>query len=177
MRSGTTELTDDASFTIRTLERQDTTALRNILEEVNVFSQEEIKVALELMEIYLDEPHQHDYHFYVAVNQENQPIGYCCIGPTPMTTGTFDLYWIVTKVNVQRQGVGEQLLALTEQWVRSQGGRLIIAETSSTEQYEKARKFYLTQQFQEAARIKDYYKRGDDLIIFVKYLSQSGATS
>jgi ribosomal protein S18 acetylase RimI-like enzyme len=177
MRSGTSELTDGASFTIRMLERNDTTALRNILEEADVFSKEEIEVALELMDIYLDEPNQKDYHFYVAINQENEPIGYSCVGPTPMTAGTFDLYWIVTKPLVQQRGVGKQLLTFTEDWVRSQGGRLLVAETSSTEKYDRARKFYLAERFQEAARIKDYYKTGDDLVIFAKYLSQHGATS
>lgn len=177
MRSGTSELTDVASFTIRTLERNDTATLRNILEEADVFSKEEIEVALELMNIFLDDPNQKDYYFFVAVNAENQPVGYSCVGPTPMTAGTFDLYWIVTKPTIQQRGVGKQLLAHTEEWVRSQKGRLIVAETSSTEKYDKARKFYLAERFQEAARIKDYYKIGDDLVIFTKYLSQHGATS
>jgi hypothetical protein len=58
--------------------------------------------------------------------------------------------------------------------VKSQGGRLIIAETSSRPKYEKTRKFYLSNKYEELARIKDYYQIDDDLVIYGKYVSQPG---
>jgi hypothetical protein len=51
------------------------------------------------------------------------------------------------------------------------GGRLIIAETSSQARYEKTRLFYLHHGYSEMARIGDYYRPGDDLVVYGKYLS------
>jgi hypothetical protein len=50
------------------------------------------------------------------------------------------------------------------------GGRLILAETSSQMKYESTRQFYLRQGYRELSRIKDYYRLGDDLIVFGKYI-------
>lgn len=159
-------------ITIRTPEPHDRTALRAIIEEVGVFSKEEIDVAVELIDIYLDNEEQKDYHFFTAVDGSNNILGYSCVGPTPLTVGTFDLYWIVVKPVFQHLGIGKRLLKHTEEWVRLRGGRLIIVETSSTAKYENARKFYIGENYRELVRIKEYYKTDDDLIIYGKYLSQ-----
>jgi hypothetical protein len=47
---------------------------------------------------------------------------------------------------------------------------LVVAETSSQPKYEKTRRFYLTRGYAELARIRDYYRRGDDLVVYGKYL-------
>ncbi|MBI5476528.1 MAG: GNAT family N-acetyltransferase [Ignavibacteriales bacterium] len=102
-------------------------------------------------------------------------IGYYCVGPTPMTEGTFDLYWIAVKTEAHNQGYGKILISHAEGLIKLKGGRLIIAETSSRPDYENTRKFYLKTHYKEVARIKDYYKIGDDLVVYGKYVSQSGA--
>jgi hypothetical protein len=50
----------------------------------------------------------------------------------------------------------------------------VVAETSSQPKYENTRRFYLKCDYLEVARIRDYYKPGDDLVVYGKYLSQSG---
>jgi ribosomal protein S18 acetylase RimI-like enzyme len=98
--------------------------------------------------------------------------GYYCIGPTPATDGTFDLYWIAVKPSVQGRGVGGGLTAHAERLIRGRGGRLVIAETSSQPKYERTRTFYASQGYTQLSRIRDYYRAGDDLVVFGKYLSQ-----
>jgi hypothetical protein len=56
-----------------------------------------------------------------------------------------------------------------EDVVKQNQGRLLIAETSSQPKYEKTREFYLRVGYTELARIKDYYKVGDDLVVYGKY--------
>jgi len=56
-----------------------------------------------------------------------------------------------------------------EDLVRRERGRLILIETASQATYESTRQFYLRQDYREAARIADYYKPGDDRIIYAKY--------
>ena len=171
MRAGTGILTDARPSTIRGLQNTDVAAIRSILEGTDVFSVDEVAVAVELMEIFLNDPTQKDYHIFTAVEAE-EIIGYVCVGPTPLTSGTYDLYWIAVKGLHQSHGIGSQLLEFTERFVQSQGGRLLIAETSSRPQYDKTRAFYVNHCFSEISRIKDYYSPRDDLVIYGKYLSQ-----
>ena len=101
-------------------------------------------------------------------------IGYYCVGPTPLTRGTYDLYWIAVKPSLHGSGIGKQLLHHAEEWVMAQEGRLIVAETSSQPKYESTRMFYIKNEYREVARVRDYYTVGDDLVIYGKYVSQSG---
>jgi ribosomal protein S18 acetylase RimI-like enzyme len=104
------------------------------------------------------------------VDGQDQPTGYICYGPTPMTKGTFDLYWIVVDPKFQGQGIGSKLLDFLEKVLREKGGRIILAETSSIPEYEKTQRFYLEKGFREVARVPDYYDQGNDRITFCKRL-------
>ena len=90
-----------------------------------------------------------------------------------MTEGTFDLYWIAVDPNVQRRGIGHQLLHHCEHSLQSVGGKLIVVETSSLPKYESTRIFYEKQKYRESARISDYYAAGDDLVIYTKPLKEN----
>lgn len=144
--------------------------------EAGVFTDEEVDVAIELVDYVLNNQHQKDYQIQTATSENKEVLGYYCIGPTPLTAGTFDLYWIAVKPAVNNRGIGKQLLSHAEVLIESQGGRLVIAETSSQPKYERTRKFYLNNRYNELARIKDYYKIDDDLVIYGKYVSQSGVS-
>jgi len=155
---------------IRSLRRKDRESVRQLLVETEVFSSEEIGIALELIDVVLDRPQQEDYT--IRVYEENgEVLGYYCVGPTPATQATFDLYWIATRPSGQHRGVGSALDEHAENLIRSKGGRLVIAETSSQPKYEKTRQFYLTRGYTELSRIRDYYRIGDDLVVYGKYLT------
>jgi ribosomal protein S18 acetylase RimI-like enzyme len=135
-----------------------------------MFTSEESDVAMELVDLYLSDKKQKDYLLYVVENEKNNIMGYVCFGPTPATEGTYDLYWIVVSPEFQSRGIGKQLLKFTEEQILLKGGRLIIIETSSQEKYLPTRQFYLNTDYKIAAQIKDFYRNGDDRVIFVKYL-------
>ncbi len=97
-------------------------------------------------------------------------IGYVCYGPTPMTEGTWDLYWIATDQEHRGRGVAGALCDAMEAEVREKGGRLLRVETSHTDGYGQAHRFYERHGYPEVSRIRDFYKQGDDLITMVKRL-------
>lgn len=70
------------------------------------------------------------------------------------------------------QGIGRQLMKLTEQQIVTEGGRKLYAETSSQESYAATRQFYLTNGFQQEAVIADFYDEGDHKLIYVKKISK-----
>ena len=163
----------DTLITIRKLQQDDKEPIRQMLLDTNVFTSDEITIAFELIDIFLDDPEQQDYDLYTAVNEQSEVAGYICVGPTPLTNGTFDLYWIAVKPLLHGQGIGKRLIQYAEHIVLQNNGRLLIAETSSQPKYESTRMFYIKNQYAEISRIADYYKQGDDLVVYGKYLSQS----
>lgn len=108
-----------------------------------------------------------DYLILVAV-REDKLVGYVCYGPTPMTEHTWDLYWIASDPVVRGQGVGGALVSAMEGDLRRRGARLVRVETSATEAYGPTHGFYAAMKYTEEARIRDFYKQGDDLIILTK---------
>lgn len=155
---------------IRPMQPADRPTVKTMIEATRMFTPAEVAVALELIDIFLQNKQQQDYVVEVAVDAADQPLGYICYGPTPATEGTYDLYWIVVAPQYQGQGIGKLLLQHLERLLAIQKGRLIIIETSSTERYKPTQQFYLKNNYTIAARIKDFYRPGDDRLIFTKYL-------
>jgi ribosomal protein S18 acetylase RimI-like enzyme len=156
---------------IRPLFENGRARLLSMLIKARAFTSEEIDVAMELIDIVLKDPIQKEYQIYCMVDDQDQAIGYICYGPTPMTQGTFDLYWIAVDPDFQEQGVGSKLLSFLEEMVKAEGGRLILADTSTIPHYEKTQNFYLKNGFKEVARIPDYYHPGNDRITFCRRLT------
>jgi GNAT superfamily N-acetyltransferase len=109
------------------------------------------------------------YHFIVA-QQDDGFLGFACYGQRPLTEGTFDLYWIGVDQRQQGRGVGKALMRVVEQHVRERGGRLLIAETEGKPSFEPTRRFYLSAGYELEASIRDFYRPGEDLVIFTKRL-------
>lgn len=127
-----------------------------------------MECAVELVDLALT-PNNKDYTILVA-DREGPLVGYACYGPTPMTEGTYDLYWIASDPDVRGQGIGASLIAGMEADMRRRGARVIRVETSATEAYGPTRGFYASMKYTEEARFRDFYKVGDDLIILAKRL-------
>jgi len=156
---------------IRKMLSKDRESIYEMLQQTDMFTSSEIEVAMELVDVFLFNKDQKDYLISVAEVENGDTVGYVCYGPTPATEGTFDLYWIVVSPVFQNKGVGKQLLKYVENEILDQRGRLIVIETSSQEKYLPTREFYLRNNYQITAQIKDFYRPGDDRVIFVKSLT------
>jgi ribosomal protein S18 acetylase RimI-like enzyme len=156
---------------LRPLFEKDRATLLSILIKTRAFTSAEIDVAMELIDIVLKDRIQKDYQIDCMAEDQDLAIGYICYGPTPMTEGTFDLYWIAVDPDFQEKGAGSKLLDFLVKAVKVRGGRMILADTSTVPFYEKTRKFYVKNAFQEVARIPDYYQPGNDRITFYRRLT------
>ena len=159
---------------VRSLVERDRARLLSILIRTRAFTSAEIDVAMELIDSVLNDPNQKDYQIYCLADDQDQVIGYICYGSVPMTEGTFDHYWIAVDPDFQEKGAGSKLLSFLDEVVKSEGGRLILADTSTIPQYEKTQRFYLKNGFKEVARVPDYYYPGNDRVTFWKKLGEKG---
>ncbi|MCX6161059.1 MAG: GNAT family N-acetyltransferase [Ignavibacteriae bacterium] len=154
---------------IRKLENTDRQKIYDILVETNNFTDGEINVAMELVDIYIGDKEQKDYEIFVDAEDEVIK-GYVCVGPRPLTAGTYDLYWIAVNPSVQSKGIGSGLISYIENYLIQKKVRLILIETSGKLSYEKERKFYEKNKYDKLVEIKDFYDIGDSLVIYGKYL-------
>ena len=152
--------------TIRSLMPGDRPAIERILRQVKVFTEEEVDTALQIVDLCLQTCEQRDYMINVATDEGGSPLGYLCYGKTPLTDGVYHLYWIAVDPNHQARGIGGALLGFLEKNVKELGGRMILVETSSSPEYQKARDLYLKHGYREVARIDDFYRVNEGLIIY-----------
>ncbi|HEV2751932.1 MAG TPA: GNAT family N-acetyltransferase [Gemmatimonadales bacterium] len=164
------------SCSLRPVGRAQRGPLERLTAATGLFRPEEVAIAVELLDEAL--AGDDDYRFLGAY-AEDALVGYACWGPTPGTSGTFDLYWIVVDPARQGEGIGTQLLGAVERQLMTDDGRLVVVETSSRVEYAPTRAFYERRGYVQAARLPGYYAPGDDLVIYLKDLTHgvlAGAT-
>ena len=156
---------------IRKIKQADAPIIESFLGKVNAFTENEVGVAMELVNIAANNPKQTDYNVFVYENDQ-KILGYYCMGKRPLTDAVYDLYWIVTNPEHPKKGIGKNLLTHAEEFVFSKNARWLLAETSSKESYAAARNFYLRNHYSIIAEINDFYSLGDNLMVFGKYFSK-----
>jgi ribosomal protein S18 acetylase RimI-like enzyme len=161
---------------IRPLVAADRSGVFRILENAGNFTPAEVGIALELIDEWLELGEHSGYLTYVLEARDpekSEVLGYVCFGPTPLTESTFDLYWIAVDKSKHRGGVGKRLLKFSEEEVLRRGGKMLLIETSSQETYGGTIQFYERTGYELVGKIPEYYKPGDDKLIFAKRLAPS----
>lgn len=153
------------------LRADDVMAVSKLVRSTGLFNDEELGIAIELVDERLEKGEASGYDFLFAQTDETT-LGYACYGRTPGTRFSWDLYWIVVDREVQGVGIGSRLLREVEARVRAAGGRQIWVDTSGREQNEPTLIFYLHNGYRHAARLEDFYAPDDDKLILVKPLDQ-----
>ena len=98
---------------IRPMLPGDKMALFGILDAIPEFSPADVLVAREVIDTYLQDTVSSGYNILIA-EIENKIVGYICYGITPLTQGTWDIYWIATSPEYQGQGIGSGLITKTQ---------------------------------------------------------------
>jgi GNAT superfamily N-acetyltransferase len=152
------------------LEQRHREILAKLIAETPEFSPEDANVAVELVDAALAQPESDEYRF-LLFEENGRVLGFACFGSASMAQGSYDLYWMVVAQDARRRGVGREILLAVEQQLRSEGARLIRLETAGIDSYSAARAFYERTGYTEAGRVRDFYWPGNDLYIYVKYLT------
>jgi ribosomal protein S18 acetylase RimI-like enzyme len=135
------------------------------LTRCGAFSAEEIRVAIEMFDAGL----AGDYCL-LGVEAEGRLRAYACFGKASLTERSWYLYWICVDPAVHGTGIAQALQRGVEECVRRMGGERLVLETSGRPDYERPRRFYERAGFAVRGRIQDFYKPGDDCIIYCKTL-------
>lgn len=154
---------------IRVTDAGDRNGILEFMRRTGFFHDGEIDVAREVLDEAIAKGPAGHYQSYTLLDN-GAPAGWICYGPTPCTSGTYDIYWIGVSAGTQGRGYGRALLEHAEKLIRGKKGRLIVIETSGRPLYESTRGFYLKTGYLEAARIPDFYGPADARVIYSKRL-------
>ena len=155
---------------LRNFKPEDSIFIDEMLVQIPEFDLEDKNLAIELLRFVIEQPNQKDYIFLVFADSDNRPVGFACYGPTPLTKGTFDLYWIAVNPAYSGQGIGTFLLKTVEERIMKEKGRMLVIETSSDPKYARTRNFYLKNGYVLAECLHDFYQDGEDRVTYTKRL-------
>jgi GNAT superfamily N-acetyltransferase len=156
------------NLTFRTTpEKRDVERVREIIESTKFFYDHEVEIAAELVDERLTFGESSEY-FFVFAELDGLTVAYSCFGPITMSKTCFDLYWIATHNDYRGKGIGRKLIEETCKYASNMGCSIIIAETSGLDHYAPTRAFYISNNFELEARLKDFYTMGDDKLFYTK---------
>ena len=155
---------------IRPLQPEDRSRVEAIIRSADNFHPADIRIAIELIDDAISKNEASDYIVHVLEDAEGRVQAYVCFGQNPLTDHTFDFYWMVIDRELQGRGMGLMLFQYVETQVRERGGKLLMCETSSLETYDRVVRMYEKLGYQSVGRIKNFYREGDDKLIYVKEL-------
>lgn len=153
------------SHRIRPVKLTDIPQLKKVLDSSELFPSEYLD---EMISDYLHNPQSSDFWFTCVEKDTPVAIAYCV--PEKLTEGTYNLLALGVSKDVQKKGVGKEMMNYIENHLKSTDGRILIIDTSSDEAQTAARNFYQKIGYAQVARIPDFWREGEDKITFLKRL-------
>ena len=146
--------------------------IKKLAIDTNMFGIDEVGFFDELLAGFFDASLEDNY-WLVAEGEEGRVIAATYFAPEPFSDRMWNLYFISVSPEHQGQGLGASLMQAAEEQLRCRGedvARVLIVETSSTDQYARTRRFYRKLGYDEEARIRQFYGPSDDKVVFWKSL-------
>lgn len=153
-------------YIIRKVISSDIIALKKILDSSGLFPSEYLE---EMISPYLSDTTSEEIWFSYVHKGHAIGFGYCI--PEKFTDGTFNLLAIAVEKKSQGFGIGSKMLNYLENELKLQQKRILIVDTSSSEDFMLTRSFYIKAGYSIVSIIKDFWKEGEDKVTFYKKLN------
>ncbi|MEM0947817.1 MAG: GNAT family N-acetyltransferase [Pseudomonadota bacterium] len=153
------------NLTVRPKKTDDVPALKVVVEQTELFPSE---VLPDMLAAILQGQTE---AFLLTCHVQGVAVGLCYTKPEEFTDGTWNMLALAVRPDMQGKKLGTALVDAAEAHLRSKGQRVLIIETSGTEDFALTRRFYARNGYDEEARIREFWAAGDDKVIFRKALS------
>lgn len=152
---------------IRLVNKSDVPYLKKVLDSIELFPAELLD---NMIYDYLNNNESEDIWFTETNNNTPVSIGFCA--PEKLTEGTYNLYAIGVRGDIQSKGTGSRMMTFIENHLVKNGHRILIVDTSGTDDFKSTRKFYEKLGYIKEAVIRDFWEEGDDKVIYWKKLKK-----
>lgn len=120
----------------RAITSKDITHLKTVLDNCDLFPSEYLDA---MIEPYLNG--NIEKHYWLTHEEESKLVAIAFCAPMELTDRTYNLYAIGIHNDFQRKGIGSKLINDIENKLKEDKQRLLIVETSSTDNQKGARNF------------------------------------
>lgn len=151
-------------YSVRKVEENDLPWLKEVIDSSGLFPSDMLD---DMISPYLENKNPDDIWLTL---EKDRPIAIVYCAPEKLTEGTYNLYLIAVMKSHQGVGVGRHLLRELENHLKQSNVRVLLVETSGNPEFALTRKFYVQNGYVLEASIRDFYKEGEDKIVFWKKL-------
>ena len=151
---------------IRLTTAEDISDLQHVLDGTELFPSEMLP---DMLHNFLHSNESTD--LWLTCETEGEAVGFCYAVPEELTDGTWNMLAIAVLPTKQGCGAGGALVNELENMLKKRQKRVLIADTSGTEEFAQTRAFYRKNGYTEEARIRDFWAKGDDKVVFWKSLT------
>jgi len=151
---------------IRMVVKEDMIDLKKVLDSIELFPSEMLD---DMIADYFNNPESQDVWFTMLENNKPISIGFCA--PEKLTDGTYNLYALGVRSDIQSKGIGGKMMTFIENYLKENGHRILIVDTSGTDDFKATRRFYEKLNYTKEAVIRDFWEAGDDKVIYWKKLN------
>ncbi len=112
----------------------------NLILNSGIFGQADADCVDGMFAEAMSKPSEDGYRFLSCWSDtptQDQLIGFACVGRESLTKDTWDLFWICVDRVARGRGAGRALMEEAQRLAISEGGRLMVIYTSSTEPYRR----------------------------------------
>ncbi|MEO0937843.1 MAG: GNAT family N-acetyltransferase [Pseudomonadota bacterium] len=106
---------------------------------------------------------------WLTALRDGAPCGFAFAEPEALTDGTWNLRAIAALPS--GQGTGRALLTAVEEALRAKGARIVVIDTTQTDDQAAARRLYASAGYAQVGHIADFFADGEDRMTFAKRLS------
>lgn len=146
--------------------RDDVAALQEVLNGTELFPSEMLP---DMVNSFLSD--EESFEIWLTCEVDGNPVGFCYAVPEELAEGAWNMLAIAVLPTQQGGGLGSAISRHLETELKERGQRILIVDTSGTEEFKQTREFYRKNGYTEEARIRDFWATGDDKIVFWKSLN------
>ena len=108
---------------------------------------------------------------WLIATLDGEVAGFVFAAPEPLADRVWNMLALAVAPAHQGEGIGAAITDALEARLRArQDARMLIVDTSGTENFALAREFYGKHGYAPESRIRDYWAEGDDKVTFRKML-------
>lgn len=147
---------------------EDLPRIRMLLEDSQVFPENELEDAVNMLARYVRYPDPRElstYVYYIGLDLAAMVSYGAGLGE-----GTYELYWLCVSPKHRERGLGSKLLKFSEDRMAEYGARMIFVETSTNPEYASAQGLYERMGYSKEGIVKDYFADGNHRITYSKRL-------
>lgn len=150
---------------IRPVKSDDIPALQSVLKKTGLFPAEMLP---DMLNAFLSG--DDDTQKWLTCESNGSLVGFCYAVQEELTDRTWNMLAIALSPDMQGKGMGKALVRRLERDLQQTKQRILIVDTSGTEDFSDTREFYKSCGYIEEATIRDFWGSGDDKVVFWKSL-------